>query len=231
MAIELMDEHEQGELVRSWLRQNAVAILVGILAGIAMIFGWQQWKASKVAERDEAQAQYRAYVAAVDKPDAAEADKLAAELRTGHGSTPYAVFAAFRQAQEALEKSDLKTAADALAWAHANAELPELRDLAALRLARVRIASEDAAAALKLVDGIESKGFDAIAQDIRGDAYVALDRATEARNAYEAALAALDATSPQRAFIEMKRDDLPATTAPAAPAAAAPAADKGASGS
>lgn len=210
MAIELMDEHEQGEIVRSWLRQNAVAILVGILAGIALIFGWQQWQQRQVAQRDAAQAQYRAFIAAADKPDTAESAKLAAELRTEYGSTPYAVFAAFRQAQDALEKPDLAAAVDALSWAHANAELPELRDLAALRLARVRLAAGEAPAALQLVEKIESKGYGAIAEDIRGDALVALDRATEARNAYEAALAALDATAPQRAFIEMKRDELPA---------------------
>ena len=44
MAIELLNEHEQSELVRNWIRQNAGSILVGILIGLGLIVGWQQWQ-------------------------------------------------------------------------------------------------------------------------------------------------------------------------------------------
>ena len=45
MAIDdIYDEHEQGERVRAWLRQNALGLLGGIGLGLALIFGWQYWQ-------------------------------------------------------------------------------------------------------------------------------------------------------------------------------------------
>ena len=42
MAIDdLLDEHEQGERVRTWLRKNALGILGGLARGIAAIYGWR----------------------------------------------------------------------------------------------------------------------------------------------------------------------------------------------
>jgi predicted RNA polymerase sigma factor len=53
-----------------------------------------------------------------------------------------------------------------------------------------------------------------------------LNRGAEARTAYDEALTLLDPGSPERNFVEMKRDDLPeaaVAATPAAPAAATPA--------
>ena len=45
MAIdELLDEHEQGERVRAWLRENALGIIGGIALGLGLIYGWQWWQ-------------------------------------------------------------------------------------------------------------------------------------------------------------------------------------------
>jgi predicted negative regulator of RcsB-dependent stress response len=58
MAIELMDEHEKGEHVRAWLRQNGSAIVTGVALGLAAIFGWQWWQGSQSEHRVTASIQY-----------------------------------------------------------------------------------------------------------------------------------------------------------------------------
>jgi len=222
MALELMDEHEQGELVRNWLRQNAVAILVGVVAGLALILGWQQYQSYKRTSSAEAQSGYRAFSAAMDKKDEEAAKKAADALRAGHKDSPYATFAALRQAQSAAEKGDAKAAADALQWAHDNAGLEPLAELAMLRLVRAKIAAGDAEGALALVNKVTDEGYKPVALELRGDALAALGRKDEARAAYEESLTLLDQFSRERNFIEMKRDDLATTavaTAPAKPAA------------
>ena len=45
MAIDdLLDEHEQSEKVRTWLKDNAVGLIGGIALGLALIGGWQWWQ-------------------------------------------------------------------------------------------------------------------------------------------------------------------------------------------
>lgn len=231
MALELMDEHEQGELVRNWLRQNAVAILVGVLAGLALIVGWQQWQAHQRDSSAAAQLGFKSYAEAVDKKDVEAAKKSAADLRAKFADSPYATFAALRQAQEATRSGDGKAAVEALEWARANAPMVQLKELATLRLARAKLGVGAAQEALTLIGDVKDEGYKAMVAELRGDAFVALNRAPEARTAYDEALTLLDPNSPERNFVEMKRDDLPegavaaasAAPAPAAPATTAPA--------
>ncbi|MGB2789536.1 MAG: tetratricopeptide repeat protein, partial [Dokdonella sp.] len=58
MAFEVLDEHEQGELVRKWVRANAMSILIGITIGLLLIFGFQQWKARQLQTQGEASTTY-----------------------------------------------------------------------------------------------------------------------------------------------------------------------------
>lgn len=206
MALEMMDEHEQSEFVRNWLRQNLNAIIIGIAVGIAGLVGWNQWKAMKIERAGQAQTQYAALVAAYEGKDADAIEKIGAELRGKYDKTPYAVFAALREAQRKLEANDAKGAAESLTWAREHAQLEPMRDLATLRLARVRLADGDAQAALDLATGVGA-AYKAMASETRGDALLVLGRVDEAGRAYEEALTALDAASPRRAFVEMKRDD------------------------
>lgn len=44
MAIDdLLDEHEQGERVRTWLRDNAAGLIGGLALGLLLIWGWRWW--------------------------------------------------------------------------------------------------------------------------------------------------------------------------------------------
>jgi len=58
MAFEVLDEHEQGELVQKWLRENVLTILVGVGLGLVLIFGWQQWRSHRARHDLEAATQY-----------------------------------------------------------------------------------------------------------------------------------------------------------------------------
>lgn len=228
MALDEYDEHEQSERVREWLRRNLGSIVIGILVGVGGIVGWHQWQARSAAHAEQAQERYLRLLAAVNAADDAGASGISDELRKDYGDTAYAVLAAFRNARTAVERGDLSAARQQLEWARASASDPELRQLAMLRLARVTLALGEPAAALALADGVSSRGYAALREELRGDALAALGRNDEARAAYDAALAGLDAGAAQREFVQMKRDNvgvaLAAASAPPAGEAAAPAA-------
>lgn len=218
MAIELLNEHEQSELVRNWIRQNAGSILVGILIGLGLIVGWQQWQRMQRSQQQQAQLDYRALVEAADAGKPEDAAKLAATLRSDHAKSAYASLSSLRDAADAMKRGDLDAAAAALEWSHANSSFPALKELAALRLGQVRLAQGKADEALRLAGEAGVGGFKGLAAELRGDALLALDRGVDARAAYEEALASLDAGAPQRAYIEMKRDEAPLAVVPATPA-------------
>ena len=208
MAIELADEIEQGEIVRNWLKQNLSAIVIGVLGGIGLIIGWQQYKGMQLSHAGAAQVQYLALAEAIEKDDAEATKKLGSLLREKYSDTPYAVFAALNAARQAVAKGDAATAAKELTWARDQAEVPALKDLATMRLARVKLAQGDAKGAMDLVAGIQSDAQKALAAELRGDALVVLKRHDEAAKAYDEALTAMDATASNREFVQMKRDDI-----------------------
>ena len=86
-----------------------------------------------------------------------------------------------------------------------------MKSLVALRNARVQLAKGNAEAALKQLDQVAKGDFSALASELRGDTFASLGRADDARAAYTDALSHLDPQSPNRDFVEMKLNDLPAT--------------------
>ena len=130
MAFDVLDEHEQGELVQKWLRENAMSIAIGIVLGLVLIFGWQQWKAHRAQRAVQAAVEYQALVEAADAKRTDDVKTITDLLRKDYPDTAYAVFAAMRGAEIANEKGDLKSAADDLSWASEHAGAPALKALA-----------------------------------------------------------------------------------------------------
>ena len=208
MAFDVLDEHEQGELVQKWLRENVFTILIGVGIGLLLIFGWQQWHAHR-AQRDlEAATQYQVLDADAGKKDYDAVKQIAAKLQSDYAGTPYAVLAAMREAEFAAERADLETAHASLDWAYQHAGIDALKALAGIRLARVQIARKKAQEALDLLEHLPPNAYTAQIAELRGDALVALNRRGDARAAYVDALANLDPNAPNRAFVQMKLDDL-----------------------
>lgn len=208
MAFDVLDEHEQGELVQKWLRENAMSIIIGVALGLLLIFGWQQWRSHRDSHRLDAAIQYDVFGTDLDKKDVDGAKQIAAKLQSDFADTPYATLAALRLADEAAARNDHAAAQAALQSAYDHAGIDALKTLAGLYLARSENAQDKAKDALDLLDKLPQAGYAAMRQELRGDALAALGRKDEARTAYADALANLDPNAPNRAFVEMKRNDL-----------------------
>src|ERR1044071_1374096 len=152
MAFEVLDEHEQGELVQKWLRENVFTILIGVGLGLVLIFGWQQWNAHRSRHSIEAATQYDVLTGDADKKDYDAVKQIAAKLKSDYSDTPYAVLAAMRDAEYAVQRSDLEGAHASLDWAYQHAGNDALKALAGVRLAGVELAQTKAQEALDLLD-------------------------------------------------------------------------------
>ncbi|MDH5821455.1 tetratricopeptide repeat protein [Luteimonas sp. RD2P54] len=194
MAIELLDEHEQGERVRDWLRRNGLGLVAGVAVGLAIIGGWQWWQRQQLAERMQAGERYQAALASLRAGDLEQGASQAAALRDG----PYATLVVLDLAKAQLEAGD-RDAAIATLEQGAGAD-PVFEAVRRQRLARLLIDADRAGEAVELLAGTE----DVAGLEVLGDASFAMDRREEAREAYLGALRQLDANAPQRRLLELK---------------------------
>lgn len=208
MAFDVLDEHEQGELVQKWLRDNALSILIGVGLGLLLIFGWQQWRNHRATHRLDAATQYDVFAADLDKKDVDAAKTIAAKLQSDYADTPYATLASLRIADNAVTRGDHDSAHAALDSAYQHAGIDALKTLSGLYLARSEIAQKKPQDALDLLETLPELGYAALRNELRGDALAALGRIEEARRAYTDALTNLDANAPTHAFVDMKLNDL-----------------------
>lgn len=214
--MEIYDQHEQSERVRSWLKDNAAAILTGIVIGLGAIFGYHQWQnhqvrhaytAAELYERarlDAAAAQTPADPATTGSTPVADPEGLDAvrsQLRNEYPKSGFAILAALEQAEAQLAAKDPAAARASLTWARDNSREPALTSLAALRLARLELADGQADEALKVVDAMGSEGFVAQRAELRGDIHAVLGHTEQAKAAYAEARDAPGGDSPR---LEMK---------------------------
>jgi predicted negative regulator of RcsB-dependent stress response len=232
--VEDLSDKEREEQLRRFWADNWLWIVGGIALGLGGLAGWQYWQKSKLnaSERDEAS--YVAVLQSLGKNDKEAAVKTADALRGLHPKSPYADQADLALARFAVDTRDLDEAAKRLRVVAESSRDSELRQIAQTRLARVLSEQGKHDDALKLLDVTKAGAFAPVVHEIRGDVLAAKGEVAGARQAYDAALAATTSTQPQafdHAFVELKRDALPAAaTAPAtkpatatAPSAAVPA--------
>lgn len=190
---ELLNEHEQGERVRSWLQRNAIGLIGGIGLGLALIWGWNWWQGRQVTASEEVAARYDAFEQAVAN-NPAEAAKLSSRL----AETPYAAIAAME-----LAKSQVDAGQDAAALATlqaARSKDPAVNAILRQRIATLLIATGKPADAVTLL----AKASDAGSLEVLGDAQARLSKPAEAQKAYREALRSLEEGSPQRQVVQLK---------------------------
>ncbi|QSX77725.1 YfgM family protein [Agrilutibacter solisilvae] len=194
MAIdELLDEHEQSERVREWLRRNGSALTIGIALGLAAIGGWQWWKVHRQNQLTGAADAYQSAVTAIEGKDAAASAKV--------NATPDGIYRALAQLELAKSQYAAGKRDDAIATLRAvKTSDPALAPVVQVRLARLLIDAKKADEALKLVASADSIA----AMEVRGDAQLALGKRDQARETYGKALLRTEVGTPQRRLLELK---------------------------
>lgn len=200
MAIDdLLDEHEQSERVRNWLKNNGAGLIGGIALGLAVIFGWQWWQKHQVQQSVQANMAYQAVLDSLGAADLDKAKAAVAKLQDGNAHV-YADLAAMRLAQAQVDAGKEDAAIATLRGTKADASLQPLVDL---RLARLLTATGKGEEALKIL----GEASDSASLEARADALMALGKRDEARDLYLKALTGMDVASPQRRLVELKLTD------------------------
>lgn len=212
MAIdELLDEHEQGERVRGWLRNNGAGIIGGVVLGLGLIGGWQWWQRQQEQQRGQAGERYAAALKALESGDPAKAKAQVSGLQ----GSPYQGLGALAMAKAQADAGQRDAAIATLKAARgADAAIDAVIEQ---RLARLLIDAGKPKEALAMLADASGAG----ALEARGDAQFAAGQRDAARDSYRKALAGAAEGSPQRRLIELKLSQVGGTAAdtPAKPEA------------
>ena len=132
-----IDEYEQGERVRAWLKNNGSSLITGVALGLAALGGWQWWQNQGEVRKVEAAAEFLAYSRASEGEQTDKALAHAQALVQNHPETPYVALVALNEAQRLQAEGKAEEALaklDAVSPEHLDPALAELLQLRAMRL-------------------------------------------------------------------------------------------------
>jgi len=216
MSNDQIDEYEQGERVRKWLRDNGGSVLGGIAIGLAAIVGFQTWQGRQDAHKLEAAKQFETFLTAQEAGEAEQASGLAASLAANFAETPYPALAALRRSASLVNEGKTEEALKAIEGALPTTRDETLRQLLLLRAARAELVLGRHDAALARLDSVDLAGYASLRDELRGDAFAAQGKRDDARAAYQNALTGTDVASPTRVLLELKLADAGGSTTPEA---------------
>jgi len=188
MAVELYDDHEQGERVRSWISEYGASIAMGLVLAFGGIFGFRYWQEQQTAASLLAADYYAVIRDEVEAGRLEFAEEQFQAMQEAVGDTPYSGLASLIMAGAYVEEGRLEPAADLYREILDNSDLTSVHPMTTGRLARVLHAQGDHGAALELVSGQAPDGFVGAWAEIRGDILLAQGELEQARVAYEEAL-------------------------------------------
>jgi len=223
MAVYDLEEQEQLDALKSWWSEHGSRIAALVIAVCVAFIGVQGWRWYEANRLNTASVLYGAVADAARTENAVKGKEAMAQLADRYAGTPYAPRAALVYAKLLWDSGDKAGARTQLQWALDHADDAELGAIARYRLAEAWLDDGKPDDALKLADAKVPDAFAGIYADLRGDALSVAGRKDDARKAYEAALAKLDARSPYRNYVEVKFHALGGDTAPTPASNALPA--------
>ena len=207
---DLLSEKEQIEQMRAWWSEYGAFVVSGVVLGAMMLFGINHVKTSRLEAMYAASTLYDELTNFVVDGDVDEAERIVAELRSDYADSHYTAQAALAMARLYMDKNRDQDAANILGELAASNFSREFTQVGRVRLAKILLYQDKASEVVTMLEGQEGGAFAARYAEVLGDAYFALDRVTDARAAYQLALAETGggATVDQQ-FVQLKLLDLP----------------------
>ena len=185
-----LNEREQWEFVRGWLRENGPWLVAGVALAALGVWGWKAWQTRQEARFLEASGQYEQLVAAFAKNDMPTVVSLADKLSAEHPRTGYAEQGQLTAARLEVENNQVPAALVRLQKILTATADHELALVVRLRIARLQIDQGKPDGALATLAAAEPGAFAGRYAEVRGDALWAKGDRQGALKAYREAKAA-----------------------------------------
>lgn len=203
-----MTEADQAELVKKWWNQYGAVTIFAIVIAVLIVVGWHYYQRHQTNRSNQAALAYSQMLSSTQSQPKQAAAK-AKVLLNDYKSTPYAIFAGFWLAKNAVDNKQLTAAEQYLSSVMAQSK-GAWHDLAAVRLANVYVADHQAAKATSTLGEVSKNSvFIALVWKVRGDIAVEKKDQTAASQAYQKALALLPHDSSAYLVVQHHLANLP----------------------
>lgn len=197
-------EEQQVEAIKSWWQENGKSIIAGVVIGFVGLFGWRYYNDYTRQQSEAAAAEYQQVMQNLSEQNEKAFDAVSQFIKS-HKNT-YGDLASLQLAAEAVKANKQELAAEQLRYVVEQGSEEEFKPVAAIRLARLLIATDKPADALKVLDSVTAEQYKAVVAEIRGDALLASSQPDKAREAYTMAMQS--AKTGANPVLQMKLDDL-----------------------
>lgn len=202
------EEQEQLASIKAWWGQYGSLLTWLLIIAMTIYAGWTGWKYYERRQSAQSSLLYEELEKSIIAKDNVKTLRIATDLQTKFGKTPYAQMGALASAKSAFDANDMATAKAQLSWAIDFGSDEEYKAIAKLRLSGLLLDAKAYDEALKLLETNFPAQFSGLVADRKGDILVSQNKNDMARTAYKLALEKIEKDSPIRQLIQMKLDAL-----------------------
>ena len=145
--------------MRAWWSENGRFVITGVVLGVAIIFGFNQWRSSIENARTEASNLFEEVMGAVGSGDTDAAEGAANNLFDNYDGTVYPDQTRLALARLYMDKGRDQDAVDVLRQLIVEEDESELQLVGRLRLAKVLLYQNKADEVIELMEGRNAGGF------------------------------------------------------------------------
>ncbi|WP_251570132.1 YfgM family protein [Parasutterella muris] len=204
MAYDLEEQESLAEIKAWWDKWGTLilSVVTAVCLAAAAMQGWRWYQAKESADAGTLYAQM---IQAVNAKDNGRAQAINERLHTDYASMAYAGMGALLAARSAEEAGKKDEAVKSLTWITDSDKYPELKTIAAVRLAGVYLDEGKYDEGIKLLDSLKDlKDEAALVADRKGDLLLAKGDIAAARQSWEDGLKKTAATNPLVNVIQTK---------------------------
>lgn len=197
-------DHEQIEILKKWWADYGKLVLVAILIGLSIGFGWKYWRGQQVVAHQKASMLYQQLIVADSEKNKDSVLQINAEITKRYPRTEYANMADLFAAKAAMSQNNTDLAWQKLQNVMKNSKITALKQIARLRAARILVEQKKMQPALDLLATVDDKTFQPMIDEVKGDIYFAMGNPGKARELYQSAKVELSSLSGEDKLLSMK---------------------------
>jgi len=206
--VDYATDEERVEELKRWWKENGKSVILGVVLGLSVLFGWRWWGDYQENQFMQASTLYSQVEIAIQNKKTDQAKAFSDEIIKKYEKTPYAVYSALSLSKMEIDNGDMNAAKAHLQWANDHADTPEMKKLAGIRLARLLFSLGEVDAASVLIKGVDGGEFSAMYEELKGDISVKKGEQGNALAAYKKAAELVPIGGRINPSLQFKIDDL-----------------------
>ena len=185
-----LSNKEEVEIFKKWFKEYGVVIIVALALGLGLSYGWKYYKNYRQQASFNASMLFDRVTQLVAAKNYDAIAPLSKRLISDYASTPYAALSQMMLAKGYVQEKKYKQALESLQWVVLHGDQPGMKQIARLRVARIRLQQGRYKKALSALRVVNQKSFQPMIDEVHGDILRAQGNSKGANQWYQKAHAA-----------------------------------------